>query len=237
MKREVALLKIILDAIYENQDWTVIYLPPRITKGLYSCFYILDDLEVCKKYVNEIDSIIADYEGGSGDGKLFVAEGLWHSLIAIYGRCFNSNGSGFIKLEEGMYNDKPDLLVIHKELMEIRNSFVAHRDDTFRFESAVFLLANQAITSKPKFVIKTRRTRFDKEDLPKYSLLLEYAITKVEESLKKYQFKIIKKLLDTGAEEILNEADKAIKNLFQESGNDVFELTEEIIRFKAQAKI
>lgn len=228
MNRQASLLKLIITSINENPVEDVTYLPPSFSKGLYSTYYSLDDVDLAKKYTMKIMEIVETIEATGDRTHEFIAEGLWYGMVAIYGRCFTDSGKGFVKLEKSMFNKQEDLLSTHTELMELRHQFVAHRDDTFRLESAISLVKDKANPRDAYFLVKTQRSRFDKADLVRYLLVFDHLLLEICELQKKHLKRLVTKLVETGPQEFAAQSEAEIQKLMEEAGEDILLLYDEM---------
>jgi len=212
----------------EYPDHDVMYIHPKFSKIIYSYYYIIDDLMLGKAYVEKIMAIINKIEETGDRSDEITAEGLWYGMIAIYGRCFTKVGSGFVKLETSIFESNTEIRRTHESLMDTRHKFVAHRDDTFMMESALSLVVNKMDVKSARFIVKTQRNRFNKEELNHYSILFDYLLIKVEESQKKQTGKMIKQLLALGPEKVHRDSELEIQRLIDTAGSDLNLIFKEI---------
>lgn len=56
-----------------------------------------------------------------------IVESLWEKMIIGYGKIFSNSVDGFSKIEPTHYFKSKRSLAIHKELIKVRNSYLAHR--------------------------------------------------------------------------------------------------------------
>jgi hypothetical protein len=56
-----------------------------------------------------------------------IPTSLWEKMIVSYGKIFSNSNSGFSKIEAKHYFTSARSVDIHKKLIDIRNSYLAHR--------------------------------------------------------------------------------------------------------------
>src|SRR5690554_5380735 len=87
-----------------------------------------------------------------------LANGMYRNFILSYSKCYSSSGKGRISLDANdIYKAKPELKDIHNQILEIRNKYAAHNDES-SFDIAINVtsqddkkieLANTYTTSTP----------------------------------------------------------------------------------------
>lgn len=134
-EKEKALVDIYNVARDRYPDHLLYIMPVDLSKKLKSFMLIREDLtfvlEITKKLI-----ILKE----SADSNAAIELALWQSILITYGKCFTENKAGFSKLEKSQleqYGMKYQL--VHEHLMELRHSYIAHRDDTVHEQAIVFI--------------------------------------------------------------------------------------------------
>nr|WP_121272491.1 hypothetical protein [Pedobacter schmidteae] len=110
-------------------------MPDELSKKLKSFMLIREDLTFILDVAEQLISLKE-----SDDPSTTIEFALWQSILITYGKCFTENKAGFSRLEKSLlekYNVKYQLL--HEHLMELRHSYIAHRDDTEHEQAMVFI--------------------------------------------------------------------------------------------------
>ncbi|MGG7437384.1 hypothetical protein ACQ7CU_04815 [Chryseobacterium arthrosphaerae] len=124
-----------------------------------------------------------------------ILNSLWNNLIVTYGKIFTKSKNGFTSLVKNQII-KSEYEKIHDELIDLRNKFVAHREDN-EIENALLLISeyrnngNVAFAYHLPVVMQTSSPIKDLELL--YNLIndLEKTINeKIYENLKKIDDKL-----------------------------------------------
>jgi hypothetical protein len=85
---------------------------------------------------------------------------LWQSVIITYGKCFTENKAGLSKLEKSILDGKQQQLKdLHEVLMDLRHSYIAHRDDTDKEQAVVFMKIpmDKKTGGQTEYQIRTRK--------------------------------------------------------------------------------
>ena len=111
---------------------------------------------------------------------------LWHTIIALYGKCFVSTGQA-AKLEtnncfSGQYQT---FLKTHDELMNLRHNFVAHRGPTIHEYALAYIKVDPEKNESEIKIEQLKRNRPEQRDLDNYVILFDHLITLTEEKIKK----------------------------------------------------
>lgn len=163
-------------------------IPDHLAKPLLNYQSIRHDLLFIKEATEKLMSPNLDQTTMSA---------LWHTVIALYGKCFVSTGQT-TKLEvNNCFSEQNQLLKTHEELMHLRHNFVAHRGQTIH-EYLLAYLSVDPIKNESKIKIEQlKRNRPDQSNLDNYVLLFDHLITLTEEKIKKVGNKVVRKLHDT----------------------------------------
>lgn len=105
----------------KTTDLKVLQVENTVAKPMISLHLILEDIKLAKASAQkalsikkiEIDPLIID--------------ALWQQSLMAYARIFSNSDDGFSKLEPSIFIKSKKDENLHKELMEIRHSFLAHR--------------------------------------------------------------------------------------------------------------
>lgn len=145
---------------------------------------IRQDLIFCKKYVKRLFI----------ENDPLVSSSLLYSFLVLYARCFTDSSS--CKLEAADFSeDYNHLLNIHKEIMDMRHNFVAHRGETEHETGLAFLKLNIQDYSRRVVVKQIKRVFPVREQLVQYSELLDFLTKVAENKFKKAGEKVWKHML------------------------------------------
>jgi len=108
-------------------------------KGLVEQIRDLQTLRNDLRYVAEWLSILSELEITSKQHAL-IANSLWFSVIITYGKCFAS-AEKKTRLEKKYYfkGESEQLKLIHKDMIDTRNSYIAHNLDYGCSKTEIFL--------------------------------------------------------------------------------------------------
>ncbi|MDD2802317.1 MAG: hypothetical protein PHE96_12750 [Methylococcales bacterium] len=108
-------------------------------KGLVEQIRDLQTLRNDLRYVAEWLSILSEFEITSKQHAL-IANSLWFSVIITYGKCFASADKK-TRLEEKDYfkGESDQLKLVHKDMIDTRNSYIAHNLDYGLSKTEIFL--------------------------------------------------------------------------------------------------
>jgi len=134
-EKEKALADIYNVARDRYPDNLLYIMPVDLSKKLKSFMLIREDLTFVLDITKQLISLKE-----SADPNAAIELALWQSILITYGKCFTENKAGFSKLEKSQLeqHDKKYQL-LHKHLMELRHSYIAHRDDTVHEQAIVFI--------------------------------------------------------------------------------------------------
>ncbi|MBE8714794.1 hypothetical protein [Sphingobacterium hungaricum] len=134
-EKEKALTDICNTARSRYPDNLLYIMPVELSKKLKSFMLIREDLifvlDIAKQLISLKESV---------DTNSTIELALWQSILITYGKCFTENKAGFSKFEKSQLeqHDKKYQL-LHEHLMELRHSYIAHRDDTVNEQALVFI--------------------------------------------------------------------------------------------------
>jgi len=184
--KQQKLILSLLEQVRDADEPVFSYAVPNIfSKRLASFAMIREDVLFSKSAFESLIQLKAQAEQDS-----IIISSLYYAAIIQYGRCFNENKGGHSKLEPSDIFTDQDVEVnkTHTELMDLRNSFVAHRDDN-EYEQAVVIMQipkENAEESRVGFIIKSLKTISPSEEkLQSYIELCNYLMPKIEEKIQK----------------------------------------------------
>ncbi len=183
-KKDKVLQNILIKVRDQNPDTLNYVIPNLFTKKLKSYMLIREDLNHIHYLTETLITLKSD---AIQDEKLNT--GIWYSVIIIYGKCFTSNNGGMSKLEKSLFDTAPKgLMETSEHLLDLRNSFVAHRDDTEKEQALVFLKIRKGeqLTDEAQYQISSARMPSPSiEVLEMYLALFSYLIDEVEKKIQK----------------------------------------------------
>ena len=92
--------------------------------------YILMQLTEAKNFL-ELANKSSEYEDESTMNQIYLHQALFRSFVISYAKCFSTSGQGRLSLnKKDIYKNQPDNLTVHERVIDIRNKFVAHSDDS-----------------------------------------------------------------------------------------------------------
>lgn len=178
--KKTQLIAGLLQHAHQQNDGQLSYAVPNIfSKKLASMALIREDILFVKDAFTKLK---ISKEGNNRDETIELS--LFFAAISQYGRCFNSNQGGHSKLEPGdlFGADDQNFKNVHDELIELRNSYVAHRDDT-EYEQAVVIMKipvegnEEGIT----FNVKSAKTASTApENIESYIGLCDFILPKIQ---------------------------------------------------------
>ncbi|GAK98293.1 hypothetical protein JCM19294_927 [Nonlabens tegetincola] len=158
-----------------------------ISKKLIGYHGILLDLNDCRKYLEEMGKIDSEV----------VQNSLFISFVITYGKSFTDRKfSKLPKLEESIFQDQ-SYFDHHKELMNARHNFVAHRGiSNYELGESFFELH----VNKMQYDIQSgisKTFKVDHEVIPHYRKLIDFLIKRVTEKTEIVRKKIADHLLES----------------------------------------
>ncbi len=189
----------------EQKEWLIFKLPEKHTLKLLSYASMSNDLHFLIGAAGKLIETHRQYprpEDRQFD--LVVDSALWYSCIVIYGRLFTDSLDNRSKLNEKDVFDKLDenlnpFYRTHKELIEDRNTFVAHRgDNEMDNVMALVMVPRSGELTKAKIEIRTTRAYAKgTEYFVAYLKLFQEVYAIVEAKMQKQSDKL-SKLIATG---------------------------------------
>jgi len=190
MERDFAIFKTLIEKMIDDNpnEYCRIQIPGYTANKLRGYFGIKADLDLIK-------STFLEY----CDPKLAINRPVYYYMIVIlYGKCFtNASSASHPNLNQGVLEERKDLIDIHLELMESRHNFVAHRGRTNQDDAVVYFEFEKK--NPTNFSVKTlrgKREHFIGDDPKKYVELFDRLIFVVDELIKKSTKKALKHLLN-----------------------------------------
>jgi len=185
MSKKDKVLQNILKRVRDQNPDTLNYVIPNLfTKKLKSYMLIREDLN----HIHYLTEKLIEFKGGANPDER-LNTGIWYSVIIIYGKCFTSNNGGMSKLEKPLFDTAPKgLMETSEHLLDLRNSFVAHRDDTEKEQALVFLKIpkGEELTEDAQYQISSAKMPSPSIDaLKMYLALFVYLIAEVEKRIQK----------------------------------------------------
>lgn len=164
--------------------------------GYLNIFHDLEFIKSCLIYL---------YKNFDNEEINFLKKSIWQSFIITYGKCFVNAKGRKIKLEPNSVFKKAnkDLLRIHDELMELRHQYIAHSGINAYETLEVFLaldITNEKIIKGFYHSFKKVFTA-GKENIKKYSILIEHIWQYVNNKVKEIDDKYQKHIIDTNTVE------------------------------------
>jgi hypothetical protein len=192
----ISMLKKYQPLTFEND---VFYIEPHLSKKLHSLFFIQEDLRIVSKAVEKFELLISN-AASSEELDVDLLELIGHGMITTYGRCFTES-SGYRWLKKSIFDGHYDLSEIHSGVMDLRNKFVAHREDTYRFEAVVGWIIPHDNPGANSFRLEFRRTGINLIDLGKYRKLFDFVSAYVLRAIALEREKMIIRIQKLSAEE------------------------------------
>jgi len=190
MDKETAIKAILEKIQYENDGQYVDFaVPGYASKKLKAYQSMRGDLLLCKNAITKLTKEKFDDT---------ITTSLYHTIIILYGKCFtDATSSKSPKLEiADCFDDKaPELLTTHKDIMELRHNFSAHRGSTENEIGIVYLKLNIKTFPRGANGKRLKRRMPKTEDLPKYLKLFEHIINIVEAKFEKEVKKVWEHML------------------------------------------
>lgn len=152
-KQEQILLKLIERVQHHDSGMLKIGVPGFLAKKSVSYMLIREDL----LFIREACTRLIDCKMAEHQDKLLITA-LWQSIIVTYGKCFTENDGGFSRLTKDIIKSN-QFCDTHDRLMDLRHSFVAHRDDSEKEMGFIYmrLPANGELTNQTEFRIQSSK--------------------------------------------------------------------------------
>lgn len=195
-EKEKVILKLLEKIQRENPKTLNYVVPGYLSKKLKSYMLIREDL-LFISYLT--DKLIKARTQKSSDERINSA--LWYSIIVIYGKCFTENKAGLSKLEKSILdNEEIDSTELSEKLIELRHSFIAHRDDTDKEQAIVVMKIpiEGDVGDETEYLIKSTKVLSPEiNELELYQKLFKLLINKVSEKIQKQAQKVHSNLIAT----------------------------------------
>ncbi len=171
-----------------DDDMHRVLVPGFMSKNLIGYFGIKSDLQLIK-------GAFIDYCNPKKDLDRPI---YFYAIISLYGKCFtNASSSTMPNLQRSDFNNRPDLLSIHEELMQIRHNFVAHRGLSMNDASIPYLSINKDNANDIRFHVRRGKVEhFSGKNPSMYIELIDYLIEKVDVKIKKNAKKTYLRLIE-----------------------------------------
>lgn len=177
----------LLEQVRDSDEEVFSYAVPTIfSKRLASFAMIREDILFSKSAFERLLHSKAQAEQDT-----IIISSLYYAAIIQFGRCFNENKGRHSKLEPSDIFTEQDLTFsqTHTELMDLRKSFVAHRDDN-EYEQAVVIMQipkESAEEKRVEFKVKSLKTISPSiEKLQSYIDLCDFLIPKIDDKIQKF---------------------------------------------------
>jgi len=191
-RKEEVIIKMLQEQKAIESEHFLLIIPSFISKKLASYMLIQGDILFVKDLVSEIITAKTKRED---ERNTIIEASLWYSLIVTYGKCFTQNDIGYSKLEEKdcFGEDELGLIEIHKNIMNLRHSFIAHRGDTENETAIVFIKIpkNEPVGNLTEFKISsTKSVSPSIEKLNDYLELFNHLLKILDNKIQKQTEKI-----------------------------------------------
>ncbi|MCG9972768.1 hypothetical protein [Christiangramia crocea] len=186
MKREIREKLLLADLPEQTEgDYINLKIPEHLEPRCLGYANMFADLEICSNALDKLEK--------SEDE--IITNALFTTIIISYGRCFtDSSSSKTPKLEDKIFKNNPDLENLHKDLMEMRHNFIAHRGFSDHSVGKAFL---QISPSKMQGSIKVGHlftNNFSVEELPRYKALFDFTMLEIRKKFSKAEKHIVQEI-------------------------------------------
>jgi hypothetical protein len=186
----------VLSALKDAHFKTIhVVIPPAYSQKLRSYVHMGEDF----KYTHNATMELLQSVSEPGHHISTIDTALWHSIVVTYAKPFTASRSGFTDLKPSCFDKRPEFLIIHERLMDLRNKLVAHREKSDHEHSLMFLRITkngsnpQQINYHVKSIIKSNPSINDlKEYLPLFNYLSSFTDNKIAKEAEKI-WKLISK--------------------------------------------
>ncbi|GAB3319881.1 hypothetical protein GCM10027299_12870 [Larkinella ripae] len=115
----------------KSADNPAYILPPHLAKRVAPLKLLQDDLNFIVKLSNYLKSGNAKTDNENTDEKeMLTLQSYWYTIVVTYGKLFTSAGPGITSLnKKDCFKGEDDLLNTHEKLMDLRNTYIAHRSN------------------------------------------------------------------------------------------------------------
>lgn len=122
IERDEELEKKIIKSFRGNDKRELFIVNERLSKKACSYALILIDIEIIETCLEKVIELIDKNETQD-----IITSALWQRAIMTYGKIFTNSKDGFTRLEYDKIISDEKQLELHHKLIDIRNSFIAHR--------------------------------------------------------------------------------------------------------------
>jgi hypothetical protein len=169
-------------------DFNLFAIPGYLGNKLVGYSATIEDLKRIRKLTNLI--LESEFE-------LDIIYALWTSIVVTYAKCFTQSQTRAIpKIEESIFDNNLDLKVIHEQLIQFRNTTVAHREET-ALEVGIPYIKFHKTDFNPEIRVKLiKKTGFTEQDLKNYIILFEFVEDKIHQKFENQGNKIYRHYMD-----------------------------------------
>lgn len=191
--KKIQLIATLLEKFKEENEEFLNYAVPNIfSRKLGSLMLIREDILLAKDAVNKLIGFKQQrIDNPETQPDEIIESSLWYSTIIQYGHCYTENKGGHSRLEVNEIFTLPADQThkdTHDEIMDLRHSFIAHRDDT-EYEQAVVVMQVPKAGGDDEtigFKIKAAKTFSPSiESLNKYIQLFDFLLPKIGDKIQK----------------------------------------------------
>lgn len=158
-----------IDAIVEqikqetDNDTLFIQIPKPHNKRMLSYASMIHDLNLCTNAMIQLQKMEKD--------DVIISPCLFFTFIILYGKCFAKSSSS--KLEEDVFKSNPNLLKLHRSLMNMRHQYVAHRGASIEEVGVPVMKIKMNYAINPKVKTLSRITP-DKDQYDSYLGIIDF---------------------------------------------------------------
>lgn len=190
MDKETTIKAIIEKIKLENDGNHIDFvIPGYAAKRLVAYQSMREDILLCKESLSRI-------MGGFDE---VVTLSLYHTFIILYGKCFvkpTHIKSPKLETKDCFTENDAELFQVHKEIIELRHNYTAHRGSTENEIGFAFLKLNIEDLTRHVRVKQIKRRMPKTEDLPKYLKLFDHLIGIVESKFQREANKVWDQMLE-----------------------------------------
>jgi len=177
---------------------------------------LIEMLSIATNLASDIPDI-PDIQGGN-NGYIFdsynesalIRKALYTSLVITYGKCFASANGRRLKLDKSAVFNKEtdDLKLLHEQLIEVRNEYIAHGGSTDLESSSVSLVFHPDLTNKVPPIISIDSyyvNSLSKSSFQKYQKLIIYLNDFVINKMNKLYEKVYEEHIKSNVAELYDQ--------------------------------
>ncbi len=180
MDKKIAVKAILEKIKNENDGQHIDYMVPGYTsKKLKTYQSMRGDLIICRDATVRLIAEKFDHT---------ITTSLYHTIIVLYGKCFtdaSSSKSPKLEIKDCFDENNEELYIIHKDIIDLRNNFAAHRGSTEHEVGLAYLKLNIKDFSRQVRVKQLKRRMPKDTDLPLYLKLFDHLIVLVEKKFER----------------------------------------------------